>query len=354
MPENLSPDIHLTQDHAAGIITLNRPEAYNALNYNMVCAITDCLKNWQSNKDIALVTINSASEKIFCAGGDIRAAYYAMHQSEYAELKAYFIKEYSNIYNIASYPKPILAFINGLTFGGGMGLAMHAHYRIVNEDARLGMPETTIGFFPDIGAGYFYNKLQPSLGLYLALTGDLIGPQLAIELGLASHFVTSSRWQALRKDVEQCRSKVAIEACLKHYASSPQPNTSKLPVKAIEECFNASSIEEILAKLENHHDPYTKTWRNTLLQKSPTSLKVTFEMMKRSQTMTLKEVIQQDLILSQNFINHPDFAEGIRAQLIDKDRNPKWSPNTLKDINSEMVERFFLSSQHIFLLGKNE
>lgn len=327
-----------TQDKNA-ILTLDRSKTYNALNLEMIQTFHMHLKQWQEDPSIQFIVLRSSMDTVFCADGDIKAAY--QNQDDPLFAHTFFQLEYELNAIIAHYPKPIIAFINGLTLGGGMGLAMHASHRIVNENALLGMPETTIGFFPDVGSGYFYNKLPEPLSLYFALTGDLINPCEAIKTGLATHYISPSLGEGLLNDLKDCGNKSEMEKCLGKY-HEPQDLSLAFPyLDIIEECFSAKSVEEILERLQNRSSPFANECHQKLLTKSPTSLKVTFKKFKQNRGWPLKAVLEQDFALSQNFIHHPDMKEGIRAQIIDKDKSPKWNPSRLEEVTDEMVGGLF-------------
>jgi len=323
------------------ILSLNRPKAYNALDFETIQTIHQLLKNWQEDPSIQLIILRSEMDKVFCAGGDIKAVYQNQNDTDYARI--FFRLKYDLNAILYNYPKPIIALINGLTLGGGMGLSMHATYRVVNENALLGMPETTIGFFPDVGSGYFYNKLPAPLGLYLALTGTLVAPAEALMTGLASHYIPCRKWGDLITDLKECSDKITIENCLERY-HEPKEISSSFPfLDVINECFDARSVEEIFECLKKHPSQFAKGCYETLLTKSPTSLKVTFRKFKQNKGWSLQDVLTQDFALSQNFMKHPDPIEGIRAQVIDKDKCPKWTPSSLKEVTEEMVDSFFYS-----------
>ncbi|MBY0281518.1 MAG: enoyl-CoA hydratase/isomerase family protein [Alphaproteobacteria bacterium] len=337
----LDPFILVANHKKSATLTLNRPKAYNALNLDMIQSIHMSLKKWRDDPTVGFVILQSHIDRVFCAGGDIKAVYQNQHNTDY--VRTFFQLEYELNAIIYHYPKPIISLINGLTLGGGMGLSMYSTYRVVNENALLGMPETTIGFFPDVGAGYFYNKLAEPLGLYLALTGTLLSPKEALMTGLASLYVSSSKWGSLINDLKECDDKDTIEHFLERY-HEPQDFSSNFPfLDVINECFTARSVEEIFDRLKKHPSKFAKDCHQTLLTKSPTSLKVTFKKFKQNKGWSLQDVLRQDFLLSQNFIKHPDPIEGIRAQVIDKDKSPKWNPSTLKDVSNEMVNSFFYS-----------
>jgi enoyl-CoA hydratase len=322
-------------------LILNRPKAYNALDLEMIQSIQEHLKKWKEDPFIQLIILGSGMDKVFCAGGDIKAVYQNQNNPNY--VRTFFQLEYDLNAAIYNYPKPIIALVNGLTLGGGMGLSMHATYRVVNENALLGMPETTIGFFPDVGSGYFYNKLPQPLGLYLALTGSLVSPTEALMTGLASHYIPCSGWETLITDLKECRNKNDIEACLGKYHEPQEPSSAFPFLGIIQSCFDVKSVEEIFKRLENHPSQFAKDCYEKLLTKSPISLKVTFKKFKQNKGWPLKDVLTQDFALSQNFMKHPDLIEGISAQVIDKDKYPKWGPSDLEGVTEEMVDSFFYS-----------
>ena len=320
-------------------ITLNRPEVYNALNLELTRSITDALEQALKNPDIKTILIRSSMDKVFCAGGDVKAAYYAKTEGNKSYAEEFFRAEYQLNYLISTYPKPIIALINGLTLGGGMGLAMHAKYRVVNEFAQLGMPETTIGFFTDVGAGHFYKKLPLSLNLYFSLTGETLDYHQALSYGLATHFVPKDE----EADFVLSSSDFTLSSShLLRGSLDPRNKSEDDNIDIINTCFKDDSIEAIFERLQEHPSTFAKECLNLLFKKSPTSLKVVFELIKRSKKLSLKEILEQDFILSQNFMNHPDCMEGVRAQVIDKDKNPKWNPDDLKSVTDEMVAQFFI------------
>ncbi len=324
-------------------ITLSRPSAYNALNLDTINKIISELEKAKNSPDIKALLIRSSMDKVFCAGGDVKAAYYAKKENDMAYPEIFFKAEYQLNYLIATYPKPIIALINGLTLGGGMGLAMHAKYRVINEYAQLGMPETTIGFFTDVGAGYFYKNLPLSLNLYFSLTGNSLDCNQVLQYNLATHFVPKEQEKALLQDLSLCQTENEIVACLNKYHQTPPLMTSAINRDVVDACFKDDSIEAIFKRLKEHPSDFAQECLNLLLKKSPTSLKVVFELIKRSQKLSLKGILEQDFILSQNFMDNPDCMEGVRAQVIDKDKNPKWNPTKLSDVTDETVSKFFIA-----------
>ena len=310
-----TPFIRAEQRSTLGCIILNRPAALNATNMEMVGAINDALTVFASTPEILHIAILSNCERAFCAGGDIRAAYHVMQKNDFHLCETYFHAEYYLTDRLATFPKPIYAFINGLTLGGGMGISVHCKARIAGENAIFGMPETTIGFFPDVGAAYFYNHLKNTTthnaeGMYLALTGAKFGRDQAIQNGIATHVINTSEWESL---LEQLASGKTLDACI--YA---HPETKQhIQDMAIDSAFHQTTLPAIIETLPNDI-------RSDLLKKSPLSVYTTYLYMKHAQNLSLKEIIAHDLKLAMYFVRHGEFMEGIRALIIDKDNAPKW------------------------------
>lgn len=320
-----------------GLIKLNRPKALNALSLSMIEDIHSYLDQAEKNLALSLVLVQSTSDKAFCAGGDIRQIY----DTKASNLSPHFFKqEYALNYKIATFKKTYISLIDGLCMGSGLGISIHGPYRIITEHAILAMPETGIGFFPDVGAAYFLNKLPSNLGLYLGLTGKRLNAQDAIFTGLATHFIPH---QSLG-DFIDCLGITPLNAALDLYSLKTVPQQiSDLfnNVTEINSLFSKNSLEEILDALEKSSSPFARETRDVLLKKSPLSLKITFKYFKESQGLPLKVILEHDRILSQHFMENPDFFEGVRALLIDKDHHPHWSPQTIKDVSTAQVESYF-------------
>lgn len=310
-----TPFIEVEQRGALGCIILNRPATLNATNMEMVDAINDALTIFASTPDILHIAILSNCERAFCAGGDIRAAYHVMQKGDFHLCDIYFRAEYHLAHRLATFPKPIYAFINGLTLGGGMGISVHCHARIAGENAIFGMPETTIGFFPDVGAAYFYNHLKNATvdnteGMYLALTGAKFERDQAIQNGIATHAINISEWETLLKQLASGR---MLDECL----YTPSETKPYIHDAAIDRAFTKTTLPAIIEALP-------VGTRCKLLRKSPLSVYATYLYMKQAQTLSLKEVIEYDTKLAMDFVQHGEFMEGIRALIIDKDNAPKW------------------------------
>lgn len=335
LPLALDTNNHILayQQDALGIITLNRPEALNATSYDMVLDINSALTKFANNKSIKHIAIMSSSERAFCAGGDIRMAYTAMAANNIDLCEIYFRAEYQLVHTLANFQKPIYAFINGLCLGSGMGLSAHCTARIAGENALFGMPETAIGFFPDVGAAYLYNQFNnPSEGMYLALTGNKFNSDHAMRNGIATHKIGESQWQSI---IEQLASGVSLEYCA--YKTTAVAPTSLC--NYIQSAFSYDTLPQIINAL-----PIDAL--NELKTKSPLSITVTHAYMQRTRNQSLSTVLEQDFALAMNFVRHGEFKEGVRALLVDKDKSPNWcfpwpNSNTMPLIPIEVVQNMF-------------
>lgn len=308
---------------AVGHIVLNRPRAINALTQGMVTAVSAQLELWAADDSVHSVVLTGAGERGLCAGGDIVAMYRDATAGDGSAAERFWRDEYAMDARIARYPKPFVAIMDGVTLGGGVGISAHASHRVVTERSRVGMPETTIGYVPDVGGLWLLARAPGELGTYLALSGESVGPGDAIALGLADYYVPSS---ALVGTLD-ARSVEAL-------AETP-PAPVLLAERAwIDEAFAGDDLSVILARLEG------RPIADVLAAKSPTALVVTLAALRRAKSFpTLEDGLAQDLRVSLRNLASPDFAEGIRAQVVDKDRNPRWNPARVEDVTG--TESFF-------------
>jgi len=271
---------------------------------------------------------------------------------EYAD--EFFTKEYQLDYEIHQYPKPIIVYMNGIVMGGGVGLAVGASHRIVTEKTKWAMPEMNIGFFPDVGGSYFLNQLPGHTGLYLSLTAQTIYASDVLYAGVADYYLESKDWLALKGSI---REKVWTEDLVasefdnllkQHCTTSTESSTMLKEVQEkIDVHFNYDTIEEIVASLKGEAlqgDKWAEQTMNTILSKSPTSLKVTLQQLIEGKNKTLQECLEMEKNMAMNFMKCPDFYEGIRAVLVDKDRSPNWNPKALADVKKDDVNEFFSQS----------
>ncbi|WP_377155983.1 enoyl-CoA hydratase/isomerase family protein [Roseateles sp. UC29_93] len=336
-----------------GLITLNRPQALNALSLAMIRDMTALLTAWAKDPAIQAVALMGAGREgkpaAFCAGGDIRFFHQAALAGDDA-LDAFFTEEYALNHRIHQFPKPFIALMDGVVMGGGMGISQGARLRVLTEHSRLAMPETNIGLFPDVGGGYFLSRCPGRSGEWLALTGQVIGAGDAIELGLGDVFVQSSELPAI---VEAFRTGVQDSA--EHVVATVMERVDLAPVAEhwnlralINRHFSAASVPALFASLEADADPWAQHTLATLKQRSPLMMAVTLEQIRRAASMSLAD----DLRMERDLVHHcfhlrpgaaSETVEGVRALAIDKDHAPKWHPARVEDVTRADVEAFFQS-----------
>lgn len=339
-----------------GFITLNRPKALNALNLEMVRLLTECLLTWRDDVNVQAVAIRGTNKSgafgAFCAGGDIRFFHQAALAGDPA-LGDFFTEEYRLNHLIHTYPKPYIAFMDGIVMGGGMGISQGASHRLVTERTKMAMPETHIGLFPDVGGGYFLSRCPGRYGEWLGLTGEVIGAGQAIALGLADSVVAVDQlefaWDALAStDFEEPD---AVAPWLATYLLPSTPYS--LPARGqIDHYFSLNTVQEIILALEGDADSWAQQTAATLRKRSPLMLQVVLEQTRRARTLSLAD----DLRLERDMVHHcfnpghlgrnaaeSETVEGIRALAVDKDHTPHWNPVRIEEVTDAMVSPFFSS-----------
>lgn len=321
-----------------GVITLNRPKAVNALTAGMVAAMLEQLTAWADDDGVATVLVHGAGERGLCAGGDIVAIYRDLLAGG-TQTAAFWQDEYRLNSLIARYPKPYVALMDGLVLGGGVGVSAHGSLRVVTERTRTGMPETTIGFVPDVGGTWLLAKSPGEAGTHAALTGAHLSGADALFLGLADHYVPSENLAALAVALES----ESAEAAVVRFSEPAPPSALEAQRGWIDTCYAGNDAEEILRRLETNGDAGGEADEaaKTVEMKSPTAVKVTLESLRRAKDLTLEEALAQEYRVGLRCLAGPDFREGIRAQVVDKDRTPRWKPATLSEVRAADVERFF-------------
>lgn len=325
-----------------GVITLHRPKAVNALTAGMVGALLEQLTAWVDDDGVATVLVRGAGERGLCAGGDIVAIYEDIPAGG-GQTADFWQTEYRVNSLIARYPKPYVALMDGLVLGGGVGISAHGSVRVVTERTRMGMPETTIGFAPDVGGTLLLSRAPGEAGTHAALTGAHLSAADALHLGLADHYVPSDRLDDL---LEALESETAEAAVVRYTVDAPG---SALAGQRdwIDNCYSSNDAEEIVRRLRSYRGvdgggaAEAARAADTIEAKSPTSVKVTLASLRRVKNFTLDEALAQEYRVGLRFLEAPDFREGIRAQVVDKDRAPRWNPPTLAEVLPEQVERFF-------------
>ena len=346
----MNEEIILKSEDGVGIITLNRPERLNALTYNIVQKMNDFLDKCESDDDIKCVIIEGAGEKAFCAGGDVVSLRKQVLDeggppTELSE--KFFYDEYLLNYKINNFTKPYIALIDGVTMGGGVGVSMHGSHIVCTERTMFAMPETTIGLFPDVGGGWLLAQLPITIGLWLALTGARLKSIDLMKTGLSNYYIESKNIQNLKNEIFKNPSKdhQQITNLIDKFSGqiSGESIIEKNQVE-IKEIFEQENIEEILNKtysLSQNGSEFSKNTEHELKGKSPTSLKITFKQIHMATEMSLRDALIMEYRMVQRCQASGDFYEGVRAMLVDKDRNPQWKPSNLDKVDEIWVNHFF-------------
>jgi len=351
----VSEEIRFTVDGGLATVELTRPKALNALTLGMIRELHPRLEAWEDDETVKAVIIRGEGEKAFCAGGDVRAVYRSIVNDlggkGPSELSAtFFLEEYRLNHAIHAFSKPYVAILDGVTMGGGVGLSVHGSHRIATERLMFAMPETGIGLFPDVGGGWFLPRLPGEVGTYLALTGARLDAAGAVALGIATHFVPSTRLTGLVAALattigEADDGRAAINDVLARFAEPLADDPLAAHREMIDRCFMAASVEGILEALDREAGAgaaFAAEMAETLRHKCPTSLKISLEQLRRGRAMSsLADVLAMEYRLSQHCMQGTEFFEGIRAVLVDKDHAPKWSPDTLAGVTDGLVARHF-------------
>jgi enoyl-CoA hydratase len=329
------------------VATLERPAALNALDLGMIRELAAAVGAWARDPSVAAVVLKGAGTRAFCAGGDIRGVCTARDCGNASATQDFFAEEYRLNRAIYRFPKPWVPLMDGITMGGGVGLSIYGSHRVATERTRWAMPETGIGFFPDVGGGWFLPRLPGALGRYLALTGATLGPADLLAAGIATHYVPSVGLEALEASLAQASWQgdrdpgEIVSHILASRAEDPGPAPLEALRPAIDACFGAASPEAILAALDRLASPWARETRDALAAKSPTSLRVTCRLLDEGGSRSLEEELAVEYRLSQRFVASHDFCEGVRAALVDRDHRPRWDPPRLADVTDEAVAAFF-------------
>ncbi|MEV6899566.1 3-hydroxyisobutyryl-CoA hydrolase [Amycolatopsis sp. NPDC051372] len=324
---------------AVGRLTVNRPEALNALDLDMIRAMLTALDEWESDPAVATVVLDGAGDRAFCAGGDIGVVH-SSAVGDPAVARTLWREEYRLDARLARYPKPVVALMDGITMGGGIGIGAHAAARVVTERSVLAMPEVAIGLAPDVGGALLLARAPGELGTHLALTAGRVGPGDAVHCGLADHHVPAGRLAAL---VDDLATGAVPEVTVAKYAEDPGPAPLAAARCWIDHAYRgATTVEDVRYRLEAIDEPEPGEAVAAITAAAPTALKVTLRAVRQASGMTsIEECLRQDFRLCSRFLEHPDLAEGIRAAILDKDRSPRWRPGTLAEVDDAAVEAFF-------------
>lgn len=340
------PDLIVRREGAAGVIRLNRPKALNALTLEMTRGIVAALDVFEADPQVALILLEGAGERALCAGGDIRGLYESAKAG--GDLgKIFWREEYILNARIAAFSKPYVAYMDGLVMGGGVGLAAHGSLRIATDRTKMGMPEVGIGFFPDVGGTWLLSRAPGELGTYFGLTGTTMTGADAVYAHLADAVVASENWPALREALTRVPAKAdrnEVQAIIDRFAIADAMAPIAQHRAWIDAVFGHDSVEDIVMALAHETSDFAQATLQTMLEKSPTGLKLTLKLLRAARaSSSLEECLTREYRAAlEIFVNH-DFPEGIRAAVIDKDRNPQWQPARLEQVTPDILARYFQS-----------
>jgi enoyl-CoA hydratase len=307
---------------------LDRPKALNALCVAMIEALADWLSKSLADNSISCLGVRSAHATAFSAGGDVRALYARRQAGDQAFLHGFYWHEYRLNRAIRHCRKPYIALIDGLVMGGGAGVSINGSHRIVGPNARFAMPETGIGFFPDVGASWFLSRCPGQIGVYLGLTGEILGPADMLHAGIATHYLPAGVHLSRYSEVAG----LPVEAGEARLAAQQD---------AIDRCFAGNSVETILTSLGAENSDWARGCAAKLRQRAPLALKVTLKQLRLAPSLTFDDAMMMEYRLARHFMAGKDFFEGVRAAVIDKDRNPRWQPGSLAEVSDDLVESYF-------------
>ena len=355
--QSTSPDLTLTQHGCCGLIVLDKPTALNALNVKMVEGITHQLQAWQQHKDVTHVVLTGAGERAFCAGGDIRDLYDTGEKTPTAapspQAQHFFAREYQLDHRIHSYPKPVIALMNGITMGGGAGLAMHAHIRIAGAGAVFAMPENTLGFFPDVGATRFLNQCPGGVGLWLGLTGTALKGAELVSAGLAELAVPHNALNDILQVLQQPSAKGLAAHGLQQLLAPYTVSASDLSLRhAIDAVFEQpSNLAQVFAALKGisqgdnmpqaEHAAWANSMLNAMQRACPTSLAVCFQQLRQGKQLSVQAALKREFRMTMHALSRPDFYQGVKRAIIDRAHQPVWQPASLQDVTQPAVDAFF-------------
>jgi enoyl-CoA hydratase len=341
MPEPTEPEILFDRRGAAGIITLNRPRALNALTLAMIRQLRDKLDAWRDDASVTRVIMTAAGGRAFSAGGDLREIYDLGRTGRQAQALHFFREEYQLNAIIKRYPKPYIALIDGIVMGGGVGISVHGSHRVAGERCQFAMPEVGIGFFPDVGGTWFLPRLVGEIGTYCALTCERLAMADAVSAGVATHHVASARHPEL---LDGLCGAAPVDAIIAAFWQPHGEGVVFARRAVIDRLFAGAAVEDILARLEaetGHEVEWAARSAAGIRTRAPLSLKIALAQMRRGAAWSFVECMKAEFrIVSRVLLGH-DFYEGVRAVIIDKDNQPHWRPNRLEDVSTAEVDRHF-------------
>jgi enoyl-CoA hydratase len=346
---NSQPEILFERRGGAGVVTLNRPQALNAVTLVMVRALRKQLDLWRDDPAVTRVVITGAGGRAFSAGGDLRQVYDLGQTGRQSDALVYWREEYALNCIIKRYPKPYIALLDGIVMGGGVGVSVHGSHRVAGDKFLFAMPEVAIGFFPDVGATWFLPRMPGELGTYCAVTGERLNAADGVAARVATHRVRSSKFQEL---LDGLCSATPVDDVIATFKQSEGPEALVALRPTIDRAFAGDTIETILASLDHaaRTDGSQAEWASgtaaTIRSRSPTSLKLALAQVRRGRSWTFEECMRAEFRIVSRVVYAHDFYEGVRALIIDKDNRPLWRPSALDQVGAKDIERYFAPLEH--------
>ena len=333
--------ITFEENDRAGVVTLDRPQRLNALSREMFEALSEHYRRWAPAPHIYGVVMQSTHPSVFCSGGDLKFLHQWSEQGARGAIREFYRAAYSHVWVLEKFIRPNVPLINGLVLGGGIGITLYGTHCVAGEGYRFGMPQVGIGFLPDIGGTYFLSHLPGGIGLYLALTGQSIGPADAFRLGLVSHCIPSAHFHVVKDALSDNQ---PIDRLLDGLHREPGEGELVRLTPALDRIFKSASVEEILARLDaeqGEFQPWAQAIAAEIRKKSPTSLKIAFAQMQRGKALDLAAALRLEFRLASHVIGSHDYREGIAAPLRSKGQEPQWQPATLAEVDDAYVDNLF-------------
>jgi enoyl-CoA hydratase len=333
-----SDEVLTRVDAGVGFVILNRPKAINSLTQNMVNTLSAVLTEWERDDTVRAVVLSGAGERGLCAGGDVVMVYESA-RADGVEARRFWRDEYLLNAQIGRFPKPYVSLMDGIVMGGGVGVSAHANTRVVTDRSKVAMPEVGIGFIPDVGGTYLLSRAPGSLGLHAALTAAPFSGADAIVLGFADHYVPNDKLEEFTLAIVTD----GVERALADHATEAPPSTLAAQKDWINECYAGDTVVDIVDALRGHDVEAAHEAADLITSRSPIAVSVALESVRRAAKLeTLEDVLTQEYRVSSASVSSHDLVEGIRAQIVDKDRNPRWSPATLADVSPAAVDAYFV------------
>lgn len=335
----MTDELLIRRDGITGHISLNRPKAIHALTLDMCRGMSTALSDWAQDDNVAAVILDHSEGRGFCSGGDINLLRQSALTDGGAAGRRFFFEEYRLNHQIFEYAKPVVAFMDGITMGGGVGISLPARYRVATENTRFAMPETGIGLFPDVGGGWYLSRLDGRVGQFLALTGARLKGEECLWAGLATHYLPSEALDEAKRRIAAGHEIAGVLSALA--VNAPEPQIAQHEA-AIRKHFAFDTLEEILASLETDESEWAARELATLRTKSPQACKVALRQLAESEKLeTFAQNMAMEYRIGSRVITLPDFAEGVRAVIVDKDQAPKWQPATPEGVTDQMLDAIF-------------